>query len=129
MVIALAAAGCGGSPAQHSAGPAPFDAHALAAELDAEMAELAAIVHAHQGDCAQLAAAMRTLFVRMEASLARARAAQQDPDRAKQLTAALRAYDQRTAQHMAAIEADFTADATCARDAQVREVLSTMPTL
>lgn len=126
-LVLVAALGCGGS--QRPAGPPPFDAEALATELATEMAELAAIVHTHRADCPRMAAAMRALFPRMEASLERARQAQKDPERARQLTSAMRTYDQRTAEHMASIEADFTADSTCARDERVREVLSTMPTL
>ena len=117
---------CGG--AQRPQEPA-FDARGLAAEMDAQLADLARIVHTHRADCPAMARELRSLFARMEPTLARARAAQANPDHAKALTTELRAYDRAAAQREAAIEADFTVDAACARDAEVREVMRTMPTL
>lgn len=118
---------CGGAK------PAPqapkVDTRALAAELDAQLGEVAAIIHAHRTDCARMASDLRAVFARMTVSLDRARQAQQDPNVAKQLTTDMRAYDAVSAQRVAAIEADFTVDATCARDPAVRDALQAMPTL
>lgn len=121
---------CGGArPAPTPPTTPPFDAQALAAELDAEMAEVARILHDHRADCARMATELRAVFATMTASVARAREAQQDPERARQLTAALRAYDATSAARAQAIDADFSIDAPCARDPQVRDVIVTMPAL
>ena len=118
---------CGGAK------PAPqapkVDTRALAAELDAQMGEVAAIVHNRGTDCPRMASELRAVFARMTVSLERARHAQQDPEVAKQLTTDMRAYDAVSAQRVAAIEADFTVEATCARDPAVRDALQTMPEL
>lgn len=118
---------CGGAK------PAPqkpkVDTRALAAELDAQMAEVAAVIHNLHTDCPRMASELRAVFARMTASLERARQAQQDPAVAKQLTTDMRSYDEASARRVTAIDADFTVDATCARDPAVRDVLQTMPTL
>ncbi len=124
LVLVIA---CGGP--QRPLAPPPFDAKALAAELDAHLAELARIIHARRDACPAMARDLRALFARMEPTLARARAAQQDPDHAKQLTTELRAYDRAAAEREAAIEADFGASSACARDADVRDAMQRMPTL
>jgi len=125
--LILLVLGCGGVR------PAPqapsVDTAALAAELDAQLGEVATIIHTRRDDCPKLATELRDLFVRMKATIGRAREIQKDPELAKQLTTDMRAYDQVTAQRVAAIEADFTVDATCARDPAVRETLQSMPTL
>lgn len=118
---------CGG--AKPAPQPPKVDTRALAAELDAQMTEVAAIVHSRGDDCARMASELRAVFARMTISLDRARQAQQDPEVATQLTTDMRAYDEVSAKRVAAIEADFTVDATCARDPAVRDALQTMPTL
>ncbi|MBA3455961.1 MAG: hypothetical protein H0T42_22880 [Deltaproteobacteria bacterium] len=118
---------CGG--ARPAPQPPKIDTRALAAELDAQLGEVASIIHTRRDDCPGMASELRALFVRMEASLARAREAQKDPELAKQLTTDMRAYDQASAQRVAQIEADFTVDATCARHPAVRETLEAMPIL
>ncbi len=118
---------CGG--AKPAPQPPKVDTRALAAELDAQLGEVAAIVHDRRTDCPRMARELRAVFVRMTVSLERARKAQQDPEVAKQLTAEMRAYDAVSAQRVAAIEAEFTVKATCARDPAVRDALETMPTL
>jgi len=118
---------CGGTkPAPQ---PPKVDTRALAAELDAQLGEVAAIIHTRSDDCPRMASELRAVFARMKVSIARAREVQQDPALAKQLTTDMRAYDQVSAQRVTAIEADFTVDATCARDPGVRDALQTMPTL
>ena len=119
--------GCGGrSPAPQ---PPKVDTRALAAELDAQLGEVAAIIHTRRSDCPMMASELRGLFVRMKVSLGHAREVQSDPELAKQLTTHLRVYDQVSADRVTAIEADFTVDATCARDPGVRDALQAMPTL
>ena len=128
---------CGGAAVAPSA-PAPGmdpgvstvpDPDALAAELDQRLAELAAIVHAHRTDCPRLAAELRAVVARMEVTVQRAREAQDDPSRARELTRALRSYDAIAAERTASIEADFAADPSCIADPEVRQVLGSMPTL
>lgn len=119
--------GCGG--AKPTPQPPKVDTASLAAELDAQLGEVASILHTRRDDCPRLASELRDVFERMKASIARAREVQKNPALAKQLTTDMRAFDQVTAQRVAAIEANFTVDATCARDPVVRETLQSMPTL
>lgn len=118
---------CGGrTPA---AQPPKVDTRALAAELDAQLGEIASVVHTRRDDCPRMASELRAVFERMKVSIGRARELQKDPELAKQLTTDMRAYDQVSAERVAAIETDFTVDATCARDPVVRDALQAMPTL
>jgi hypothetical protein len=126
-VIALALAACG--HAKPAPQPPAFDTAALAAEIDAEQADLAMIIHRDREDCPALAANLKALFARMSASFARARDAQRDPEVAKRLTSDLKRYDAAAAARERAMEADLTVDSPCVRDPSVRAVLMTMPTL
>jgi hypothetical protein len=125
-LAALVLIACGPKPAPQKP---TIDTHALAAELAAQMNEVASIVHDRRADCPKLASELRRLFVRMSASLDRAREAQQDPVLAKQLTTALRSYDEASSRAVDSIEKDFTVESRCARDPEVRDVLQSMPTL
>lgn len=125
LVIALAACGHA-KPARQ---PPAFDTAALAAEIEAEQADLATIIHRDREDCPALAANLKALFVRMSASFARARDAQKDPEVAKRLTSDLKRYDAAAAAREKAMDADLTVDSPCVRDPAVRDVLMTMPTL
>ena len=126
LIVLLVVTACGG--AQH---PKSSGMRELAAEMDAEMAEVARIVHAEAGrrQCAAMATQLRAVFARMARSIERAHTAQQDPALAKELTTEMRRYDAASQQRVAQIEQDFTVDATCAADPAVRDVLMTMPTL
>ena len=101
----------------------------LAAEIDAESAELARIVHDLRSDCPRMATALRALFTRMKHSFDRAHAAQQDAELAKELTTHLRAYDEVGKQRTAAIDADLADNPACMNDAAVRQTMMTMPSL
>lgn len=127
--LILLALGCGGATKPPAPQPPAVDTAALAAELDAQLGEVATIIHSRRTDCPALARELRAVFVRMKVSIERARELQRDPDLAKRLTTDMRAYDEVSEQRVAAIEADFTVDATCARDPAVRETLQSMPTL
>ena len=124
LVLLLACGGANPVPQ-----PPRVDTRALAAELDAQMGEVATIIHDRRDECPRMASEPRAVFARMTVSLERAREAQKDPAVAKQLTTDMRAYDAVSAQRVVAIEADFTVNATCARDPAVRDALQTMPTL
>lgn len=118
----------------HPAKPAPpappkVDTAALAAELDAQLAELALVLHRDRADCPALAGNLRALFVRMDATMKRAREVQKDPEAAKALTSDLKRYDAAAAERAAAMEAELTPDAPCIRDQGVRDALMAMPTL
>ena len=101
----------------------------LAAEIDAESAELARIIHELRGDCPRMAAELKALFARMKQSFDRAHEAQKDPALAKELTTHLRAYDEVGKQRGAAMEADLTENPACTHDPAVREQMLVMPTL
>lgn len=123
--VVLALAACGGSrptPKQ----PA-VDTASLAAEIDAEQAELVTILQRDRADCAALATSLRTLFAKMTTSFARAKELQADPAVARQLTSDMKRYDAAAARRTAAIDAEV--EGPCVRDAAVRDVLMTMPTL
>jgi hypothetical protein len=124
LVLALVA--CGAKPAPNRP---TVDTAAIAAELDAEQAELATTLHRDRADCPALAASLRVLFARMTATFQRAHDVQKDPALARQLTADMKRYDATAAQRSAAIDADLTPDAPCIHDAAVRAALMTMPTL
>ena len=122
---ALLLAACGGNK------PAPkqpvVDTAPLAAEIDAEQADLALILHRDRENCVALAENLRTLFAKMTASFTRAKELQKDPAVAKQLTTDMKRYDAVAAQRAAAIDAEV--DGPCLHDTAVRDVLMTMPTL
>ena len=86
LILALAA--CGGA-----AHPKPaFDAKALAADLDRVMADMARAAQT-DGDCERLVHDLDAIVERGRDAIERAKQAQQDPVRAKQLTTELHAYD------------------------------------
>src|SRR5262245_411724 len=93
---------CGGTQKPRSPGMPE-----LAAEIDAENADVARIVHDLRTDCPRMATELKATFARMSASFDRARAAQKDPALAKELTTYLRTYDDEVKKRTAAIEADL----------------------
>lgn len=125
LCAVLILAACGGTK------PAPqkptVDTASIAAEIDAEQADLATVLHRDREDCAALATNLRTLFAKMTASFARAKDLQKDPAVAKQLTTDMNHYDAAAARRAAAIDAEV--DGPCVHDTAVRDVLMTMPTL
>jgi hypothetical protein len=125
VAAAAAALGCGGSrpPAAAPAPPAPA---ANALRLHRELGELATIARRERASCPRLAAALRELFARMRDSVAAAEQLARDPARARELTAALRAYDDLDRAAPEAIAADL---APCSGDREVREVMAAMPIL
>ena len=115
---------CGGQP--H---PPAFDAKGLAAELDRAMAEMAAIVAARGGDCATITQQIGDAEQRARGPIERAREAQKDPDHAKQLTSAMRAYDKAGRGDAIGLRL-----AICFREHrelqdQIKHVVDSMPTL
>lgn len=125
LLIALGVlVACGGPQRPRSTGMPE-----LAAEIDAESAEVARIIHDLRGDCPRMARDLRAVFVRMRASFDRARAAQKDPALAKELTTYLKSYDADAKARDAAIDSDLAANPTCVRDPVVRETMLGMPTL
>lgn len=124
LIAIVILAACGGAQRPRSSGMKE-----LAAEIDAESAELARIIHDLRGDCPRMATELRTLFARMRQSFDRAHAAQKDPALAKELTTHLRAYDDVGKQRSAAMDADLTENPACTQDPTVREQMLVMPTL
>jgi len=127
LALILLLLGCGG--AKPAPRPPVVDTAAIAAELDAQLGEVATIVHTRRNDCPRLASELRGVFARMKVTIERAREIQKDPTLAKQLTTDMRAYDEVTAKRVDSISEDFTVDTTCARDPDVRDALQSMPTL
>jgi len=123
LVLALLVA-CGPKPAPQ---PPKVDTASLAAEIDAEQADLVTILHRHRADCAALAANLKALFAKMSASFARAKELQKDVAIAKQLTSDMKHYDAAAAARAPALDAEV--NGPCVRDPAVRDVLMTMPTL
>jgi hypothetical protein len=124
LIALLIVAACGGAQRPRSSGMKE-----LAAEIDAESAELARIIHDLRGDCPRMAGELRTLFARMKQTFDRAHAAQKDPALAKELTTHLRSYDDVGRQRSAAMDADLTENPACTQDTAVREQMLVMPTL
>ena len=122
LVLLLVA--CGGAQRPKSSGMKE-----LAAEIDAEAADVARIVHDLRADCPRLASELKAVFARMTKSFDRARTAQQDPALAKELTMHMRAYDDAAKKRDAAIEADIVANPACISDPTVRDTMLAMPTL
>jgi hypothetical protein len=125
-VAFVALVACGGP--QHAVS---FDAKGLAAELDHAIAEMAAIVAAPGADCAVIVKRLGEAEERARGPVARAREAQADPDRAKQLTTAARAYDKVAVGRADAIAAKL---AICFREHrelqdEIKRVVDSMPTL
>jgi len=127
VALILLVLGCGG--AKPAPQPPTVDTAALAAELDAQVGEFAAIVHANRENCPRLASELRAVFARMRVTIERARETQKDPVLAKRLTTDMRAYDEVTSKRVSQISEDFTVDSTCVRDAGVRDAMQSMPTL
>ena len=120
---------CGGPP--HPAAPPPFDATRLAAELDAATRDMVAIAQHWQADCPRLLDELGGVEDRARRPVAEARAAEQDPDRAQQLTTAVRAYDRAAdgrAQTIAMALAACWQQHVELRD-RVQRVVDSMPTL
>ncbi|HEY4058033.1 MAG TPA: hypothetical protein VGM39_15570 [Kofleriaceae bacterium] len=123
--VLLLVAACGGAQKPTP----PSEMKQLAAQLDADVAEVVRIVHEDRAACPALAAALETQFAKMQPTIDRAHAVQKDPTLAKELTTEMHAYDAKAAAYAKSIERDFTVDAPCARDTAVRDVIVTMPTL
>lgn len=125
MVLALALAACGGHP--H---PPPFDAKGLAAAIDHIVGSLADATATYEADCPKLLDELERILVAARGTIDQAKAAQADPDHAKQLTSAMRAYDD----HGRRSDAIAIGLAVCFRQhrelqERVERVVDSMPTL
>jgi hypothetical protein len=124
LLLGLALAACGGHP--H---PAPFDARGLAAEIDHIVGALADATAKHEADCPAMLDDIERILAAARGPIDQAKAAQQDPERAKQLTSAMRAYDDRGRTDAIAIGL-----AVCFRQHRelqdrVQRIVDSMPTL
>lgn len=88
VAVAICVVGCGGR-----APPAKPDPKTLAAALDADLRELDALAHQHEGKCQPLIAALGPHVEKMRKDVAVATQAMADPDLAPRLKAEVRAYD------------------------------------
>lgn len=118
---------CGGHP--HPAQPPAFDANGLAAEVDAVMGKLAGATARDQDDCPRLLDELDAILVASRPTFDRVHTAEQDPEHARELTSAMRPYqDQhRSTDIAAALAVCFRAH----RELQdkVQHVVDSMPTL
>jgi hypothetical protein len=125
-IVALLVA-CGGHP--HPAQPPAFDAEKLAAEVEGVMGKLADATARAQDDCPRLLDELDAILAGARPTFDRVHAAEQDPEHARQLTAAMRPYqDQHRSTDIAA------ALAVCFRthrelQDRVQHVVDSMPTL
>jgi phage-related minor tail protein len=124
IALVVIVAACGGAQRPRSTGMKE-----LAAEIDAESADLARIIRDLRGDCPRMAREMKALFARMKTSFDRAHTAQKDPALAKELTTHMRAYDDVAKQRGAQMDADLESNPACLSDASVRDAMMTMPNL
>ena len=126
LLGALALAACGGHPHPH---PPAFDASALAARIDKVLGDLAAATQQHEADCPQMLDELERILAAAQQPIADVRAAQADPEHARQLTTAMRAYDDHGRSDAIAIGL-----AVCFRQHRelqdrVQRVVDSMPTL
>ena len=130
LIVLLCLAACGGSQHPRPAPKPEFDAKALAAQLDAVMAEIEAATHAYEHDCAAMVSELAKIETRAQGPIQQARAAQQDPEHARALTSELRVYNQAAAGRSDVIAMHL---AICYKqhpelDEQVQHVVDSMPT-
>lgn len=126
LLVAAVLVACGGHPHPH---PPPFDARALAARVDEILGELATATAQHEADCPRMLDELERILTAAKPSFDEVRAAEADPERAKQLTTAMRAYDDRGRSDAIAVGL-----AVCFRQHRelqdrVQHVVDSMPTL
>jgi hypothetical protein len=126
-VVLACLVACGGHP--HPAQPPAFDASGLAAEVDGVMTRLADTTAREQDDCPRLLDDLDATLVASRPTFDRVHAAEQDPEHARELTTAMRPYqDQHRSTDIAA------ALAVCFRthrelQDKVQHIVDSMPTL
>jgi hypothetical protein len=124
MLVAMLVAACGGHP--H---PPAFDARGLAAAIDHLLGSLADATARDEADCPTLLDELERILANGRGTIDQAKAAQADPERAKQLTSAMRGYEDRGRSDAIAIGL-----AVCFRQHpelqdRVQHVVDSMPTL
>jgi hypothetical protein len=127
VIVAAALAACGGSP--HPRAAPAFDASALAARIDRLLGDLAAAAERDQADCPRMLDDLEQILAAGRQPIDEVRAAEADPERARQLTTAMRAYDDRGRSDAIAVGL-----AVCFRQHpelqdRVQRVVDSMPTL
>ena len=128
LIVTLLVA-CGGHP--HPAPPPAFPADQLAAELDGVMAQLATATEHDQEDCARLLDDLERILAAARPTFDRVRAAEQDPEHARQLTTAMHAYDDRAPSRSTDIATGLAVCFRTHRELQdrVQRVVNSVPTL
>jgi hypothetical protein len=126
VILAVALAACGGHPHPH---PPPFDANALAARIDKVLGDLAAATAQYEADCPRMLDELERILDDARQPIADVRAAESDPEHARQLTTAMRAYDDHGRSD--AIAVGLAACFRVHRELQdrVQRVVDSMPTL
>jgi hypothetical protein len=93
LILVASLAACGGKAHPPPPGPPPFDARQLAARLDAVMGEIETVTRTYEHDCQRMVSELAQVEDRARGPIDEARAARQVPERARALTAELRAYN------------------------------------
>ena len=128
ILIALFAA-CGGHP--HPAGPPPFDAEKLAGEVDGVLTQMLGAADRDQEDCVKMLDELEQILAAARPTFDRVHAAEQDPERARQLTTAMHHYDGRAPDRTTDIATSLAVCFRTHRELQdrVQHVVDSMPTL
>lgn len=137
LALVLLVAACGGSQRGEPPPPPPPDAAPVAVfdEADAArtaaalldvLARMAEIVERHAGDCPAIARELGALFDEVEPVFATARRAEEDPDAARLLTAAMAPHEAAVEPLVARISPGLAA---CREDAAVVAAMERMPVL
>ena len=129
LIVALVLAACGGHPHPAQPQPPPFDADGLAADVNGVMKKLADATARDQDDCPRLVDDLDAILVGSRPVFARVHDAEQDPERARELTTAMKPYqdEHRSTDIAAALAVCFRTH----RELQdrVQHVVDSMPTL
>ncbi len=127
VAVAALLVACGGHP--HPAQPPAFDAEKLAAEVNGVMARLADTTARAQDDCPRLVDDLDAVLVAARPTFDRVRAAEQVPEHARQLTTAMKPYqdEHRSTDIAAALAVCFRTNPEL--QDKVQHVVDSMPTL
>jgi hypothetical protein len=93
LLLATSLTACGGKARPAPPRPPTFDARQLASRLDGIMREIETVTRTYEHDCPRMVSELAHVEDRARAPIDEARAARQDPERARALTLELRAYN------------------------------------
>jgi hypothetical protein len=126
VILALALAACGGHPHPH---PPPFDAKGLAARIDKLLGDLAAATAQYEADCPRMLDEIERILRDAQQPIGDVKAAESDPDHARQLTTAMRAFDDHGRSDAIAVGLAACFRLHAELQDRVQRVVDSMPTL